>query len=180
VRRCDCADQRFGKIPADRSRFDVLRSEVGERLVGFVRRGRRAAIDLGHRAAVDAALSYLEEHASMSRRGRDGVDQISSAGFAGALFDHTTPRTGDPELHTHALVVNKVRCADGGWRALDGREIYHHKKSAGAIYQATLRAELAGRLSVAFGAVSEHGQAEIAGVPEDLMGACMHARSPSV
>jgi conjugative relaxase-like TrwC/TraI family protein len=80
-----------------------------------------AAIDGAHRTAVDAALGYLEEHASMSRRGRDGVEQISSVGFAGALFDHTTSRTGDPQLHTHALVVNKVRCADGGWRALDGR-----------------------------------------------------------
>jgi conjugative relaxase-like TrwC/TraI family protein len=128
-----------------------------------------AAIDGAHRAAVDAALGYLEEHASMSRRGCDGVEQISSAGFAGALFDHTTSRTGDPQLHTHALVVNKVRCADGGWRALDGREIYHHKKSAGAIYQAALRAELTGRLSVTFGPVSEHGQAEIAGIPENLM-----------
>ena len=130
-----------------------------------------AAIDGAHRAAVDAALGYLEKHASLSRRGRDGVEQIASAGFAGALFDHTTSRTGDPQLHTHALVVNKVRCADGGWRALDGREIYHHKKSAGAIYQAALRAELTGRLSVTFGPVSEHGQAEIAGVPEDLMAA---------
>ncbi len=129
------------------------------------------AIDGAHRAAVDAALGYLEEHASMSRRGRDGVEQISSAGFAGALFDHTTSRTGDPQLHTHALVVNKVRCADGGWRALDGREIYHHKKSAGAIYQAALRAELTGRLSVTFGPVSEHGQAEIVGVPQELMAA---------
>jgi conjugative relaxase-like TrwC/TraI family protein len=54
-----------------------------------------AAIDLAHRAAVDAALGYLEEHASMSRPGRDGVEQISSAGFAGALFDHTTSPTGD-------------------------------------------------------------------------------------
>jgi conjugative relaxase-like TrwC/TraI family protein len=130
-----------------------------------------AAIEGAHRAAVAAALGYLEAHASMSRRGRDGVEQISSAGFAGALFDHRTSRTGDPQLHTHSLVLNKVRCADGGWRTLDGREIYHHKKSAGAIYQAALRAELTGRLAVSFGPVSAHGQAEIAGVPEDLMAA---------
>jgi conjugative relaxase-like TrwC/TraI family protein len=130
-----------------------------------------AAIEVAHRAAVDAALGYLEAHASMSRRGRDGVEQIRSAGFAGALFDHRTSRTGDPQLHTHSLVVNKVRCADGGWRTLDGREIYHHKKSAGAIYQAALRGELNGRLAVSFGPVSAHGQAEIAGIPEDLMAA---------
>lgn len=127
------------------------------------------AIDAAHAAAVNAALGYLETHASLSRRGRDGVEQIESAGFAAALFDHRTSRTGDPQLHTHALVVNKVRCTDGAWRALDGHEIFHHKKSAGVIYQTALRAELSALLPVSFGPVSEHGQAEIAGVPEELM-----------
>ncbi len=128
-----------------------------------------AEIDAAHAAAVDAALGYLENHASLTRRGRDGVEQVPSAGFAAALFDHRTSRTGDPQLHTHALVVNKVRCTDGAWRTLDGHEIFHHKKSAGVIYQTALRAELSARLPVSFGAVSEHGQAEIAGVPEPLM-----------
>ncbi len=128
-----------------------------------------AAIDAAHGAAVRAALDFLEAHASVSRRGRDGVEQIGSAGFTAALFDHRTSRTGDPQLHTHALVVNKVRCDDGAWRTLDGHEIYHHKKAAGVVYQAALRAELTARLPVVFGAVSEHGQAEIKGVPEALM-----------
>ncbi len=88
-------------------------------------------IDAAHAAAVNASLGYLEVHASLSRRGRDGVEQIGSAGFAAACFDHRTSRTGDPQLHTHALVVNKVRCVDGAWRTLDGHEIFHHKKSAG-------------------------------------------------
>lgn len=127
------------------------------------------AIDAAHAAAVNAALGYLELHASLSRRGRDGVEQIGSAGFAAACFDHRTSRTGDPQLHTHALVVNKVRCVDGAWRTLDGHEIFHHKKSAGVVYQTALRAELSARLTVSFGPVSEHGQAEIAGVPEQLM-----------
>lgn len=117
-----------------------------------------------HAAAVEAALGFLEAHASFSRRGRDGVEQIATAGFVAALFEHTTSRTGDPQLHTHALVVNKVRCADGVWRTIDGYEVFHHKKAARALYQAALRTELATRLGVTFGPVSEHGQAEIAGV----------------
>ncbi len=126
------------------------------------------AVDSAHTAAVHAALGYLGTHASVSRRGKDGIDQIGSAGLAAALFDHRTSRTGDPQLHTHALVINKVRCVDSAWRTLDGHEIYHHKKAAGAIYQTALRAELTNRLSVTFGSVSDHGQAEIAGTPEDL------------
>jgi conjugative relaxase-like TrwC/TraI family protein len=126
-------------------------------------------IEAAHGAAVRAGLNYLQRHASYSRRGRDGVEQIATAGYGAALFEHGTSRTGDPQLHTHALVVNKVKCADGAWRTLDGREVYHHKKAAGALYQAALRAELTARLPVRFGPISEHGQAEIDGVPVELL-----------
>ncbi|MGE3257869.1 MobF family relaxase [Pseudonocardia sp.] len=130
-----------------------------------------AQVRAAHAAAVEAALGFLEAHASFSRRGRDGVEQIATAGLAAALFEHTTSRTGDPQLHTHALVVNKVRCTDGVWRTIDGYEVFHHKKAAGAIYQAALRTELATRLGVAFEPVTEHGQAEVSGVPDELLAA---------
>ncbi|MGQ0631789.1 MAG: MobF family relaxase [Sporichthyaceae bacterium] len=127
-----------------------------------------AAMD-AHRAAVTAGLAYLDTHAGLSRRGTDGTEQIGTEGLAVALFDHRTSRCGDPQLHTHALVVNKVRCTDGIWRTLDATELFHHKKSAGMIYQTALRNELHLRLGVAFEAVNEHGQAEIAGVPQELL-----------
>jgi conjugative relaxase-like TrwC/TraI family protein len=130
-----------------------------------------AAIRDAHTTAVHTALDYLQTHASYSRRGRDGVEQVATAGYAAALFDHTTSRAGDPQLHTHALVVNKVRCEDGAWRTIDGHEVFHHKKAAGALYQAALRAELTTKLGVAWDEVSEHGQAEIAGMPHDLLSA---------
>jgi conjugative relaxase-like TrwC/TraI family protein len=88
-----------------------------------------------HQQAVTAGLAYLQSHASFSRRGTNGVEQIATAGLAAALFDHRTSREGDPQLHTHALVVNKALCADGVWRTLDGREMFDHKKTAGIIYQ---------------------------------------------
>ncbi len=122
-----------------------------------------------HRAAVLAALAYLDAHAALSRRGTDGVEQIATGGFAAALFDHRTSRAGDPQLHTHALVPNKLLCADGVWRTVDGHELFHHKKAAGVLYQAALRAELHRRLGVVFGPSSAHGQAEILGVPQEVM-----------
>jgi conjugative relaxase-like TrwC/TraI family protein len=122
-----------------------------------------------HRAAVTAALTYLDEHAGLSRRGTDGVQQIATNGLVAALFDHRTSRAGDPQLHTHALVPNKLLSADGIWRTIDGHEMFHHKKAAGAIYQAALRAELHSRLGVQFDAPNAHGQAEILGIPANLM-----------
>lgn len=122
-----------------------------------------------HDIATRAALAYLDRHAGLSRRGTDGAEQVSTSGFAVALFDHHTSREGDPQLHTHALLLNKVQCADGTWRTLDGHELYAHKKSAGMIYQAVLRNELTRNLGVAWGPVSKDGQAEILGIPERLL-----------
>lgn len=122
-----------------------------------------------HRAAVHAALGYLDTHAGLSRRGTDGVEQISTGGLSAACFEHRTSRCADPQLHTHALVINKVRCADGMWRTLDATELYHHKKSAGMIYQAALRDELSARAGVVFEPMNEHGQAEIVGVSAGLL-----------
>ena len=122
-----------------------------------------------HRAAVEAGLAYLDTHAGLSRRGTDGIEQVQTEGLAVALFDHRTSRAGDPQIHTHALVINKVRCFDGTWRTLDATELFHHKKSAGMIYQAALRNEMSQRLEVTFGESNEHGQAEILGVPAQLL-----------
>ncbi len=113
-----------------------------------------AAALAAHQQAVTAGLAYLESHASWSRRGTNGVEQIATAGLTAALFDHRTSREGDPQLHTHALVVNKALCTDAVWRTLDGREMFDHKKTAGMIYQTALRNELQTRLGVAFGPVT--------------------------
>lgn len=133
--------------------------------------GLRLDIDAAHRAAVAAGLGYLDGHAALSRRGTDGAEQVGTAGLVAALFGHRTSRDGDPQLHTHALVLNKLRCADGSWRTIDGHEIYAHKKSAGAVYQAALRAELARRLGVAFEERTPNAQAEIVGVPKNVLDA---------
>ncbi len=122
-----------------------------------------------HQAAVRAGLDYLEGQAAVSRRGRDGVEPITTGGFAAAVFDHRTSRAGDPQLHSHALVLNKLWCSDGVWRTIDGHEVYHHKKAAGTVYQAALRSELAGRLQLVFDEPNRHGQAEVAGVPVQLV-----------
>jgi len=122
-----------------------------------------------HRAAVRAGLAYLDTHAALSRRGTDGTEQVGSAGLVAAVFDHRSSRAGDPQLHSHALVLNKVLCDDGRWRTLDATELFHHKKSAGMIYQAALRNEMHQRLGVNFREVNENGQADIIGVPDELL-----------
>ncbi len=122
-----------------------------------------------HEAAVAAGLAYLEEHAAFSRQGKAGIRQVDTDGLLAAAFVHRTSRAGDPQLHTHVLVSGRVRCEDGVWRALDSRALHRELKAAGMIYQAALRAETTVRLGVVWGPVDRNGQADIEGVPEELV-----------
>jgi conjugative relaxase-like TrwC/TraI family protein len=122
-----------------------------------------------HDAAVATALDFVDEHASFTRRGHNGLLQVDTDGLIAAGFVHRTSRAADPQLHTHLLVANKVRAEDGKWLSLDARELFETQKAAGMLYKAALRAELSGRLGVAFTAVDENGVAEIAGVPKLLV-----------
>jgi conjugative relaxase-like TrwC/TraI family protein len=122
-----------------------------------------------HDAAVAAGLEYLEEHAAFSRQGKAGIRQVDTEGLLGAAFVHRTSRAGDPQLHTHVLVSGRVRCEDGIWRALDSRALHRELKPAGLVYHAALRAESETRLGVAWGPVDRNGQADIVGVPKELV-----------
>jgi conjugative relaxase-like TrwC/TraI family protein len=130
--------------------------------------GVRAEVAAAHDAAVDAALGWLERHGAVTRRGRDGVDQVDSRGLVVALFRQHTSRTADPQLHTHAVIWAKVQDPAGRWLALDARFLKYQQRSIGWAYDAALRSELTDRLGVAWGPVID-GHADIVGVPEDLV-----------
>jgi TrwC relaxase len=54
-------------------------------------------------------------------------------------------REQDPNMHTYAVVANRVLCADGRWRTVDGRAVYAASVGARAVYEQALEAELARR-----------------------------------
>jgi len=122
-----------------------------------------------HDTAVAAALGHLEHYGSTTRRRRDGrMLYPDSGGLTMARFRQTTSRADDPQLHSHAVVSGKVQTADGGWYALDGRYVKQHQRMLGGLYQSVLRSELTHRFGVAWRPVVK-GQAEIAGIPPDLL-----------
>ncbi len=129
----------------------------------------RAEVAAAHDAAVEAALSWVEHHGAVTRRGTNGVDQVDTQGLTVALFRQHTSRTADPQLHTHAVIAAKVQDPTGRWLALDARFLLKQQRSIGWVYDAALRAELTARLGVAWDPVPESlGQSDIAGVPEEL------------
>ncbi|MCU1676648.1 MAG: putative ATP-dependent exoDNAse, partial [Frankiales bacterium] len=121
-----------------------------------------------HTAAVDDALAYLERVACRARRGHGGAQVVEGHGFAAAAFDHRTSRAGDPLLHTHVVVVNRTLGPDGRWTALDARPVYRHAKTAGYLYQARLRHEVAERLGATWGPVNK-GAADLHGFSRELI-----------
>lgn len=104
-----------------------------------------------HQEAVRDAISWLERNAAFTRTGADGVAQVvETRGFLAAAFTHRDSRAGDPDLHTHAAVINKVQALDGRWLALDGRALYSNKVAASERYNTRLEALLVQRLGVGF------------------------------
>ena len=60
-----------------------------------------------------------------SREGARGVRQVEVEGLVAAAFTHRDTRAGDPDLHTHVAVANKVKTLGSGkWLAIDGRVLY--------------------------------------------------------
>ncbi len=110
-------------------------------------------------AAVDAGLRYLESVTSTRKPQRPQIE-----GFVAAAFTHGTSRNLDPQLHVHAVVAKLVQALDGEVRALDGRDLFAHAKTAGYLAAAELRHQTARRLGWKWGRVL-HGLADVDGVP---------------
>jgi conjugative relaxase-like TrwC/TraI family protein len=107
-------------------------------------------IEAAHDAAVEDTLGWLQQEATFTRRGANGVRQVPTRGLIGARFNHRDARSGDPDLHTHVAVSNKVQALDGTWLALDGRILYQANVAASERYNTRLEGELGNRLGITF------------------------------
>lgn len=135
-----------------------------------------------HDAAVRDTIGWLEKHAAYTRRGVDGVAQVDTTGLIAAAFTHRDSRAGDPDLHTHVVVSNKVCTTDGRWLSLDGRALYRNKVAASEHYNTRLEALLVERVGVRFDDRGDAGEAkreirEVVGVPRALLRAWSSRRA---
>ncbi|MBB6037725.1 MobF family relaxase [Phytomonospora endophytica] len=141
----------------------------------------RKAIGEAHAAAVASSLALVEEHAAFTRTGKAGIAQVDSCGLIAASFDHFDNRNGDPNLHTHIVVANKVRVNDGQdevkgerWRTLDARALYRITVAASEHYSTSFQQQMTRRLGAVF---EQRGDTlglrspvmEVAGVPTEAI-----------
>jgi conjugative relaxase-like TrwC/TraI family protein len=109
-----------------------------------------AHIERAHQAAVQDALSFIERHALFTRQGRNGVRQVNVTGLVAAAFTHRDSRAGDPDLHTHVAVANKVQTLEGRWLSIDGRVMFKATVAASETYNTALEHHLHDTLGVRF------------------------------
>jgi conjugative relaxase-like TrwC/TraI family protein len=109
-----------------------------------------AVIERAHQAAVRDALTFIEEHALFTRTGPQGIRQVNVQGLVAAAFTHRDSRAGDPDLHTHVAVANKVQTLDGRWLSIDGRVLFKANVAASETYNTALEQHLHQALGVRF------------------------------
>ena len=128
----------------------------------------RLVLEDCHRESVRASLSVLEERAGITRRGKGGAIKERAA-LLFALFTHGTSRALDPQLHTHAVLVNLAVRRDGTTGTIQSRDIFRAKMEAGGFY----RTDLATRLEQRLGLQIEHERwsFHVRGVPKELCAA---------
>lgn len=155
--------------------FDLVFSPVKSADVLWALGGHqvRQEIEQVHEAAWRQALAYGEREAGFTRIGKGGIAQIDTSGWVATAFVHRDSRAGDPDLHTHLAVANRVRGADGQWRTLDSQQVHRIAVSMSEVYNAAIEQGLTERLGVDWIEVS-HGAGkravrEIAGVPTELI-----------
>jgi hypothetical protein len=132
----------------------------------------RQAVEDGIWAGNRAMLDYLAAHAGYSRIGHhggaagryiDGHDWIITSFFQHDSRDH------DPQLHIHNPILNRVRCADGQWRTLDGRSLYRFRGAAAAVGERVMEEYLSHSLGVQFATRPDGAAREIVGIPHAVM-----------
>ncbi|WP_345064404.1 MobF family relaxase [Leifsonia kafniensis] len=113
---------------------------------------QRLIVD-AHHAAVAEMVAFMEREVAATRTGATGrggaVAQVDVTGLIATAFDHFDSRAGDPHLHTHVVISNKVRTTfDEKWRSLDGRPMHAAVVALSELHEAVFADHLSRALGV--------------------------------
>lgn len=97
-----------------------------------------------HRQAMLETVEWVEANVIQSRAGHGGVAHVDVAGVIASAFDHWDSRAGDPQLHTHLVISNRVqRVSDQSWVTLDSYTLHRHVVAISEMYNSLLFDRLA-------------------------------------
>ena len=143
----DCADpitgQVLGKAPRTKGvgGFDLTFSPSKSVSVAWALADHktREVIYRCHQTAISQVLAYAEREVFHSRSGKQGCVEEDIVGVVAASFTHFDSRDGDPQLHDHVVVLNRVQSTnDGAWRTLDSRGLFASTVMLSEMHQGVL------------------------------------------
>jgi conjugative relaxase-like TrwC/TraI family protein len=142
----------------DHAALDVCADEIEEALMDSARE----------------ALGWLEGHATYTRTGHHSArtgEWRDGDGLVASVFLHHLSRDGDPQLHVHVAIWNRVQRADGAdgkWRTLDSRSLHSQRLGVAPVADRGMEARLTG-LGYAMVSRADGNGAEVGGVSQDVM-----------
>lgn len=153
---------------ADRQFADLLRGRLpnGEEIAAGAGGKRRAGVDVcisapksvsiaalvngdervlqAHREAVRAALTEVEQRITARQTAANVVTRELTGNIVCRAVEHDTSRLGDPNLHSHCVLLNVTqRAADGTWVAIENQEVYRAQRELDAVYKSELACRVA-------------------------------------
>lgn len=130
----------------------------------------QAQIAKCHERALHATLDHFEDNVLQSRAGHGGVAAVAVKGLIAGQWDHWDTRDGEPHLHSHVVVSNRVqRAADGKWVTVDSRSLFRSTVALSEVHQNLFMDELHRELGVEWaereGVTSRAAVPDIVGMP---------------
>jgi len=120
------------------------------------------------------AVAWLERHATYTRTGHHSArtgEWRDGDGLVASVFLHHLSRDGDPQLHVHVTIWNRVQRADGAdqkWRTLDSRSLHNQRLAVAPVADWILETRLSALGYVMVPRADGNG-AEVGGVSQDVM-----------
>ncbi len=189
VRAAECGTDTH-QVPYFDLTVDVVKSvSVLHASYRVAARRSRERGDDGQAAALDArageieaavldsareAVAWLERHATYTRTGHHSArtgEWRDGDGLVASVFLHHISRDGDPHLHVHVAVWNRVQRADHAddkWRTLDSRSLHHQRLAVAPVTDRLVETRLSALGYVMVPRADGNG-AEVGGVSQDVM-----------
>lgn len=105
-----------------------------------------ATLERAHQTAIERTIAFLESEVIRTRTGVGGVASHSTGGLLATRFRHWESREGDPQLHDHVVIANRVKFVDADgksrWLTIDSKSLFSGTMNASSYYNRVLADEL--------------------------------------
>ena len=99
-----------------------------------------------HTRAIESTIKWMESEVIRARSGAGGIALHKTSGLVGTRFRHWESREGDPQLHDHVVIANRVQITEQNgttrWLTIDSRGLYKATMNASSVYNRVLADEL--------------------------------------